>query len=179
MDSFCPRRIFLDSCAVQMLFAHGEFIFDGGSVNDSRPLTDDRVEEIRALRDICLVHGRFGFEWIVSQNSIDEAADRKHSRHLQWAYEIAQHAAICLEGREFSAEDELAARKLDDTCFGYLSTKDRLLLKDAILLRCDAFLTTEKRLPKNAPHLLSAAGVVVLTPVEYWRLLRPCAALWV
>jgi hypothetical protein len=43
---------------------------------------------------------------------------------------------------------------------------------------CDAFLTMEKRLPKNAPHIQRELGLQILTPAQYWDLLRPWAPLY-
>ena len=62
--------------------------------------------------------------------------------------------------------------------FVYLSKKDRLLLRDAIILRCEAFLTVERRLPRNAVHIERMLGIRILTPITYWEMLRPWAALW-
>jgi hypothetical protein len=59
-----------------------------------------------------------------------------------------------------------------------LSKKDRLLLRQSVFLRCEAFLTVERRLPRNAAHLQREIGIRVLTPVTHWNMLRPWAALW-
>jgi hypothetical protein len=37
----------------------------------------------------------------------------------------------------------LEAAMRDEECFGYLSAKDKVLLRDALALECDAFLTIE------------------------------------
>ena len=67
---------------------------------------------------------------------------------------------------------------IDESKFGYLSEKDRLLLRHAIILRCEAFLTVESRLPRNAAHIERELGIRILTPITYWEILRPWAALW-
>jgi hypothetical protein len=36
---------------------------------------------------------------------------------------------------------------------GYLSAKDKLLIFDAVLLVCDAFLTMDERLKRNAENI--------------------------
>ena len=68
--------------------------------------------------------------------------------------------------------------RLDERKFGYLSDKDRLLLRHAVVLRCEAFLTMERRLPRNAVHLERELGIRILTPIMHWEMLRPWAALW-
>ena len=103
----------------------------------------------------------------------------KHDRqHLQWLFDIADHSEICLAGDGATIESEVLAGRLDGHQFGYLSVKDKNLLRDAVVLRCDAFLTVERKLPKNADHIESELGIRVMTPVAHMGLLRPWAALW-
>lgn len=175
-----PRRIFLDSCTVQTLRAHGSFIWDGDSIpNDHRihRVADGR-DNVEALRYIFLVNERALFEWVVSDSSRQEAEDKHDARHLRWFYDILDHTEVCLEGDGPTPESEILAKRVDDTCFGYLSRKDRLFVRDAVLLRCDAFLTVERRLPRNAVHIERELGLRVLTPIGHWKMLQPWAALW-
>lgn len=59
-----------------------------------------------------------------------------------------------------------------------LNCTKRDLLRDALALECDGFLTMEKKLAKNAPHIEAQLGLKVLRPPAYWALLRPWAALY-
>jgi len=61
---------------------------------------------------------------------------------------------------------------------GYLSKEDQLLLRRAVVLRCEAFLTVERRLPRNAAHIRRELGISILIPIMHWEMLRPWAALW-
>jgi hypothetical protein len=51
-------------------------------------------------------------------------------------------------------------------------------LRDAIELECDAFLTMEKKLARQAEHLRAELEIRVLRPPDYWALLEPWAALY-
>jgi hypothetical protein len=62
--------------------------------------------------------------------------------------------------------------------YGYLGQGDRALLADAIAFGCDAFLTVEKKLARNAHHLEKTLGLRVLRPGELWIILQPWAALY-
>ena len=77
-----------------------------------------------------------------------------------------------------TAESEALAARLDEPKFGYLSEKDGRLLRQAIILRCEAFLTVERRLPRNAAHIKRELGISILTPITLWGMLQPWAALW-
>jgi hypothetical protein len=174
-----PCRIFLDSCTVQTLRKYGEFIYDGGSI-----MEDDRIhqipdgfENVIALRDICQITSRALFQWIVSDASYQEAQAKRDPDHLSWLCEVAHYARGFLETGP-SPESSAIAARLDELTFGYLGAGDRVLLQDAILMRCDSFLTMERKLPRNAAHIERELGIRVLTPLTYWERLRPWASLW-
>jgi hypothetical protein len=138
----------------------------------------DGIANVEALRDIFLINERAQFEWIVSHNSLQEAHDKRDSGHMRWLWDIADHSEVCLEGEGPIEESEALAARLDEAKFGYLSEKDRLLLRDAITLRCEAFPTVERRLPKVAAHIARVLGIRILTPITHWEMLRPWAGLW-
>ena len=175
-----PRRIFLNSCTAQTLRDYDAYIVEGEPV----PATDrihrvpDGMANVEALRNIFLVNERALFEWIVSPGSLQEAQDKRDPGHLQWLWDIADHSRICLEEDGSTAESEALGERLTERKFGYLGKKDRLLLRHAVILRCEAFLTVERRLPRNATHIERELGIRVLTPVMHWEMLKPWAALW-
>lgn len=176
-----PRRIFLDSCTAQTLRKYGGYIYEAQPIHTSDRVhcVTDGIANVEALRDIFLVSQRAQFEWIVSRGSMQEARDKADPGHMQWLWDIANHSEACLEGNGPTFTSEVLAARLDEPKFGYLSDKDRLLLRHAIVLRCDAFLTVERRLPRNAQHIeRELRGIRILTPIMHWEMLRPWAALW-
>jgi hypothetical protein len=175
-----PRRIFLDSCTAQTLRTYGAYIYEGEPIPDSDRIhqVTNGLANIDALRAIFLVNERAQFEWIVSSGSMQEAHDKGDRGHMQWLWDIAHHSEVCLEGEGPTAESEALATRLSEPKFGYLSEKDRLLLRHAIVLRCEAFLTVERRLPRNAAHVERELRIRILTPIAHWEMLRPWAALW-
>jgi hypothetical protein len=175
-----PRRIFMDSCIVQTLRKYGEFIYDGVMIRSRDVIhrIPDGLDNVEALRAICQVTSRALFQWIVSDASRREAAAKGDAGHLQWLFEIDNYGRAFLDETGPSAESQALAAKLGEPKFGYLGAGDRILLRDAIFLRCDSFLTVERKLPKNAVHIQRELGIRVLTPIGYWELLRPWATLW-
>jgi hypothetical protein len=175
-----PRRIFLDSCTAQTLRDYGGYIYEGEPIADSdriRRVTDG-LANLEALRNIFLVNERALFEWIVSHSSLQEAHEKRDPAHMLWLWDIADHSEVCLNGDGPTDETKALAARLAESRFGYLSEKDRQLLQDAIFLRCEAFLTMERRLPRNAAHIQRELGIEVLTPITHWEMLRPWTALW-
>jgi hypothetical protein len=175
-----PRRIFLDSCTAQMLRDYGDHIYEGEPIREADRIhrVPNGLANIRALRDIFLVNERALFEWIVSRGSMEEANDKRDPGHMQWLWDIADHSEVCLEADGPTVESEALGARLEEPKFGYLSQKDRRLIREAVILRCEAFLTVERRLPTNAAHLEFELGIRVLTPMQHWEALRPLAALW-
>lgn len=175
-----PRRIFLDSCTVQTLRKYGEFIYDGGSImkDDRIHQVPDGYENVVALRDICHVTSRAHFRWMVSDASYQEAQAKRDPNHLSWLCEVVHYTRSFHEEIGPSPESKTIATRFDELKFGYLGGGDRVLLKDAVLMECDSFLTMERKLPRNAVHIERELGIRVLTPITYWERLRPWAALW-
>jgi len=175
-----PRRVFLDSCTAQTLRDYDGYIYEGEPIDASDRIhrVTDGVANVEAPRNIFLINERALFKWIVSSGSLHEAGEKNDPGHMQWLWDIADHSEVCLEGSGPTAEGELLAARLDERKFGYLSEKDRKLLRHAIVLRCDAFLTMERRLPQNAEHVHRELGIRILTPINHWQMLEPYAALW-
>ena len=175
-----PWRLFLDSSTLQALHGYGEFIYDGGviSPNDRIWATPHGQENIQALEAIMFVGQRAAFELVLSANSLDEVAERHDASYSQWAIEVMNYwetllagyreqGALPLEGHGISL-----AAKLESTSFGYLSKKDRALLSDAVVLECDAFITLDLKLFRNANHLESQLSMRILEPRSYWNILQ-------
>ena len=158
----------------------------GGYIYETEPIPDfdrihratDGMANIEALRDIFLANERAMFEWVVSSGGTQEAHDKGDAGNMQWLWDIADHSEVCPEGGGPTVESEALASRLDEAKFGYLSEKDRFLLRDAIVLRCEAFLIVERRLPRNAAHIERELGIRILTPSTHWEILRPWASLW-
>jgi len=179
-----PGRAFLDSSTLQTLQDYGEFIYDGGEITQ-----DDRIwsipdgfQNVEALQQIMLIGRRGLLQLALSRNSLQEVLDRGRYDYLQWALEVLEYWESCLAayedgGAAFSGHGVALAAKLTENRFGYLGAKDARLIRDAVLLECDVFLTMERKLPKNAAHLERELGVKVVQPVGYWDLLGPWAAL--
>jgi hypothetical protein len=175
-----PRRIFLDSCTAQTLRDYGGYVFEGEPVADADRIhrVTDGVANLEALRNIFLINERALFEWIVSRGSLVEAHAKRDPGHMQWLWDIVDHSEVCLHDDGPAAESEALAARLAEPKFGYLSRQDRRLLQEAIALRCEAFLTMELRLPRNADDIQRELGIQILTPATHWAMLQPWAALW-
>jgi hypothetical protein len=176
-----PWRVFLDSSVLQTLLNYGEFIYENVEISDSDRIWSipDGFENVEALRKICFVGQRAQIEFAISDNSLSEVVAKKDSRYLMWAFEMLDYWRTCLEQNLLKGCDANLVNAIEDRSFDYLSGKDRLLIRDAIFLECKAFMTMEKRMPKNKIHIRQKLNIEILNPTDYWKLLSPWAALFV
>lgn len=160
-------RLFLDSNTLQAVQEQGEAIYDGGEFNPSGR-SGTTPEDVAALRDLVLVAGRAGWELALSANSLSEVEASGDRRYIAWAFEMLDYWQGCLNAADspFAGWGVEWARRLDEPRFDYLSAKDRLLVRDALTLECDTFLTIEKRLARNGPHLQRELALRVIRPPE-------------
>jgi hypothetical protein len=178
-----PRRLYLDSSTLQTIERYGEFIWE-----NVEPDASDRafgipgfLDDLEALRFIFEVNERAMFDVVVSPSAITEVADKGDGRYLRWVLEVTSHWRERIRdyrGRAFSGYGGRVAGMLDGPRFGYLSAKDKAVLREALVAECDAFVTMEKRLPKNGPHFVATTGMPLLRPPEFARMLMPWAALY-
>jgi hypothetical protein len=177
-----PRRLFLDSSILHNAYKYGHVLFE-----DQELGTESHVRkwergpaEITALRNIFVVSRRGEFQFAVSRNSLKEVAGAENSRFLDWARDMLRYWEECLAwtGIANSSKAEALCAKLNTVSFAYLSAGDRALLRDAIIVACDAFLTMDFKLRKNSSHLERELKIRVLSPNDYWKLLTPWAALY-
>ena len=182
-----PGRLFLDSSTLQTLEAYGEFVYDGDSIEPGARIlaVPDGMRNCEALRDIMIVFQRGMFQLVLSENSLREVLARGRPTYLNWALEVLDYCQGILSQYVESGADAFSgggprlSEKITGPQFGYLSKKDRALLADALALECDAFLTMDKKLARNAVHVERETGLKILEPVQYWEILRPWAALFV
>lgn len=175
-----PYCIFLDSSVLQALQSYGGFLYENEPLDPrDRIHRDSRgVAKLEALSCIMLVIERAPFEFALSENSFAEVGQRDDPGYLQWAYDVLDNWLACLEESQDAGGDPAVISAIDSASYNYLGAGDRALLKDALSLGCDVFLTMENKLPRNAGHLHKTLGIRVLSPIEMWDNLRPWAALF-
>ena len=181
-----PWRLFLDSTVLQALHQMGGFIYDGDDIAEGHKIrvVPNGVENVVALQRIMQVGNRANFELVVSHGSLEEVAHKGEGSYLGWALEVAQYWESVIQqykeqGRTgFFGRGAESSTLLNSSKFGYLSSKDKSLLADALELECEAFITMDRKLVKNSGHVERLISIKVLEPAGYWELLRPWAALF-
>lgn len=169
-----PARTFLDTCTLQVIVNQTEFISDGGRVSHPEKVRKrpNGMKNLLALRKIMRLGRRKNMGFVVSENSLEEVEAKKD--HFFWAYAhewFHYSRDTVYDPEEVPTPHAQRLREwLDENQFEYLGEGDRALLKDAIALGCDGFLTVEENLPKQRDHLNKELGIHVLRPFEYWEL---------
>lgn len=179
-DSFfrLPRRIFLDTCVVNLMLDFADVLHDGLPIPDGLP--EQRRREVEALCGIFDTGTRALWRFTISARTHSELAqttsEERRRDLLQWFAELWHYQS------EFSRP-----RSLSRSTLGLLRRQlqvlpdraDKDLILDALRDRCDAFCTVDRRTILNHRPELPELPIRILTPSEWWAEILPWAATWV
>lgn len=189
-----PGRILLDTCILNVLFEEGAYIWDNELSNGV--IIEDVDPDIKALNAIFKVNERASFQFVVSPLTIAEVANVQdfldRERRVRWILDVIDHWLIMLDeiGDRFKEGGSVRHRfklnpdeqKLETELLKISDFRrdpfDRLLMIQYIMGNCDAFLTIDRNTIWKHREKLSDLGIKVLTPLGFWELLKPWAALW-
>lgn len=189
-----PGRLLLDTCVLNTIQDEGAYIFEGEIPEGA---TEAEIsEDLKALRYIFQVNERAAFQLLVSPLTFAELANAKdimcNQRRIQWAFDVLDVWLIVLEEtadrvteggtvrHRFKLTEEfqeLESRLMNIPDFRR-DPLDRLLLIQYKMGNCDAFLTVDRNTIWRHREWLVNEGIRVLSPSDFWELLKPYAALW-
>lgn len=170
-----PGRIFLDTNVVNLLVRFPDQVFDGEPTRDE--LDQTTLEDIEALMHIFFVGRRANWVLAASHKTISEIEDtpdeRLRSLLKSFAMELISPDA---EENRYAAT---VGRRMVDAPFAAAlpDLADRELIGNAIGLGCDAFCTRDRRTIIRRRETLRLLPLKVLTPLEWWRHVKPWAGL--
>jgi hypothetical protein len=171
-----PAKIFLDTNVVNLIVKWPEQIFEHVPVPPD--VNERTAHDVEALMHLFYTGQRASWQLVASAKTIEEilqtADERVREALLDYAIEVAdQTSAASLQGRD------LGRRLNDSSLLGALpDPSDRELVGNAIGMGCDVFCTRDHRTIIRKRHLLPKLPVRILTPVEWWKAIKPWAALW-
>ena len=179
VDSFwrIPSRVFLDTCVVNMMLDFWEQLHSGGEMPTELP--PERAREVEALCGICDTGARAMWKFTISARTYRElsATSEVTRRHdlLKWFAELWHYQS------EFSDPTPLSRARLSElrkqlTVFPDASDRDLIL--DAIRDECQAFCTVDRRNIIRHREYLKDFPLRIVTPSEWWKEIRPWAAIW-
>jgi len=181
-----PRRVFLDTSSLNFILECGEYIFDG--VTPPATLSKRIIKDIDAFYNIFLTGKRASWQLAISPFTYKEIIGTKDTTkkyYLEnWFMEIWHYWLNILEqNNDLPSFIEAEHTRINLLSSGILdilpNIGDRILVCDAIVYRCDCFCTRDwKTILKYREHLKSLP-IRIITPSEWWNLIRPYAGLWV
>jgi hypothetical protein len=92
------------------------------------------------------------FDFVLSRGSLDEVAakgDASYTPGRSTSSTTGSSVSQKYEGTAFAGTGDASAAQADAASLGYLSVKDKHLLRDALALECDGFLTMEEKPPRT------------------------------
>lgn len=172
-----PKRVFLDTNVVNLLVTSAEQVFEQAHISEE--VDNTRAEDIEALMHVFQVGARAQWDLVASQKTIDEivltpnVSDRQDL--LDYALELLQpRDDDCVFAEDFG-------RRLVGTRFvsALPDLADQMLIGNAVGYGCDAFCTRDRRTIVKYRDKLPHLPLRILTPLEWWRCVRPWAGLFV
>jgi hypothetical protein len=171
-----PRRIFLDTCVVNLLVKHAADLFEQGCVPSSVDPT--RADDLEALMHI-YAHGRRGpWHLFASKGVLHEISNTPDG---ELRADLADYAIGLVEPTNEDARfaSDFGRRLADSEMISAFPHRaDRELIGHAIALQCDVFCTSDRRSIVRKRDVVDCLPLRVLTPVEWWAHLKPWAALY-
>jgi predicted nucleic acid-binding protein len=171
-----PRRIFLDTNVINLLVKFSEQVFEQTKIPDS--LDQTTAEDIEALMHVFYVGSRADWDILASNKVLDEI---KQTSDAEFRAELLEYA-ISLVGSpdEDSAYATSLGRRLVSAPFvsALRDPADRELIGNAVGFGCDVFCTRDRRTITRRREQVTQLPLRILTPVEWWRHVKPWAGLW-
>ncbi len=180
-----PRRVFLDTNIVNLTLDYGEQIHEGIDIPSS--VSTRLQNDIEALRAIFDTGSRAFWQLAISPityREVTKTEDPKRTYALQkWFFEIWNYWQQFLHSaHDLPSFSEAEEERLSLLSSGVLEVlpdmADRVLLTDAIVYRCNAFCTRDWSTILRHRRDLEELPLKILTPTEWWNLIKPWAAIW-
>ena len=180
-----PGRAFLDTSVVNFILDYGEQIHEGVSYPEG---TSERsVQDIDSLYNIFFTGKRASWQLAISPHTYQEVIrteepTRRHNLE-NWFFEIWNYWHEVVNQNDdlpsFIKAENIRVQLLATGALDALTDmEDRVLVCDAIVYRCDCFCTRDWRTILRHRDKLEALPMRILTPTEWWSLIRPYAGLW-
>lgn len=172
-----PKRVFLDTNVVNLLVKNAEQIFEQMPIPDDVDKT--RAQDIEALMHVFHVGARALWDLVASQKTIDEVSLTPAISDREDLLEYALGLIEPPDSDRLFAED--FGRRLMGTHFvsALPDIADQVLIGNAVGYGCDAFCTRDRRTIVRFRDRLQGIPLRILTPLEWWRCVRPWAGLFV
>lgn len=178
-----PLRVFLDTNVVQTILTFGEYIFERHlsekAARAMRVLGPKYTSDVRALANFLYPIERTPVQPIVSEFTIYELSrttnQLKRSSLLRWGFDVLQYSrdnALPTNRPRVSIKDQPLRDFLPHW-------QDRILLNECLRTGCEAFITMDYKTILRHKSQLRAEGLTVMSPSDYWKLLRRWWNLWV
>jgi hypothetical protein len=170
-----PSRIFLDTNVVNVLVSYPGTIFE----HEAQPELSDvtLAEDIEALTHLFYVGQRANWSIIASSKTLEEIGK---TPDLDYREQLKDYAVNLISSEaEENAYASLVGRRMIEAPFtsALPDLADRELLGNAIGLQCDVFCTRDRRTIIKKRDQLRLLPIRIMTPLEWWRHVKPWAGL--
>ncbi len=193
-NSTQSRAGYICTFVLQFLQDFGEYIFEHYRESEEFFQTQKGkikkgtllFNEIEALHAFFNGINRAHFEFALSPSVYKVVSASGDKRFVQWLHEVWDRwEAVVSEyenGEAFSenAETNYKSAVNDNSLLGSLSQEDKKIVLDAIRFDCNALLTVDRfaKDQNKKIYVFRNYSLMILTPVELMKIIKPYQALW-
>jgi hypothetical protein len=181
-----PGRAFLDTSSLNFILEYGEYIFD--AVVPSETLSRRTIADINAFYNIFLTGQRATWQLAISPFTYKEVIstqDVSKKYYLEkWFMDVWHYwLNIIKQNNDLPSFIEAEHIKIELLSLGDLDIlpdiEDRILICDAVVYKCDCFCTRDYRTILKYRAEMTSLPIKIITPSEWWNLIKQFANLWV
>ena len=180
-----PGRVFLDTSVVNFVLDFGEQIHDTAPPPEN--LSEYQLRDIDALCNIFRTGKRASWRLAVSPHTYYEVLGTNDATRQYWLenwfFEVWEYwREIVNQNNDLPTFIEAENLRVKIMSSGILDIlpdfSDRVLLIDAAVYRCDCFCTRDWVTVLKHRDNLKGIGIPIVTPSEWWNMIKPYAGLW-
>jgi len=181
-----PGRAFLDTSVVNFILDFSEQIHDAAPPPEN--LSNYQLRDIDALYNIFLTGERASWQLAISPHTYHEVLGTNNNTKQHWLenwfFEVWEYwREIVSKNNDLPTFNEAEDLRVKIMASGVLDIlpdfSDRVLLIDAAVYRCDCFCTRDWATVLKHRDRLKSIGMPIVTPSEWWNMIKPYAGLWV
>jgi hypothetical protein len=171
-----PRRIFLDTSVLNLLAKYSQYIFENEPIEDN--LSQNRAWDLEALMHIFAAGERCGWDILASGKALEEISRTPNASVRKALLDFAIQV-VDEQHPDTAHATSLGRRLVDAPLASALPDKaDRELIGNAIGFGCDVFCTSDRRTIVRKRDSLPQLPIRILTPIEWWKHVKPWGGLW-
>lgn len=168
-----PKRIFLDTCAVNFILDYGNQIHENCEIPGD--LSFRITRDVNAFQEIWRTGQRAFWKIIISEYTVTELSKTQDSNRKKRLLDLANEIIAYQESESGFTASPVTTKKL---LLILPDFSDRILIHEAIKSNCDVFCTRDWKTILRFRNEIGLLPIKIMAPHEWWEIIKPFSSLW-